>query len=134
MWLHYETFLLMRLTKELRDLYRVIATDPRPKVLIAPSRLAGAANLLRAKHVQVPLRGACGVVQELVYSLQHKEWEVALFCSGRSAKLAMAALCQEFPERTYLDLGSALDPLFGFQTRTGQVSTKQAWEYFAELW
>lgn len=133
-WMHYESLLLMRLTPELRDFYRVIATASRNKILIAPKRLAGAANLLRAEHHQIPLQGACSIYEDVVASLRRADWDVLLFCAGRAAKLIMADLCQEFPERTYIDLGSALDPLFGFQTRSGQVSTGEAWQYFAELW
>jgi hypothetical protein len=44
-----------------------------------------------------------------------------------------AKLATQFPTRTIIELGSALDPLFVGRTRSEQVEPEKAREYFKEL-
>ena len=60
-------------------------------------------------------------------------WSILLLAAGRASKMIAAKLATQFPTRTIIELGSALDPLFVGRTRSEQVEPEKAREYFKEL-
>lgn len=92
--------------------YAAVAADPRRKVWVAPERLAGAAAMLHADHVTVPLHVAHEHADDLAGQVAAGGWEVALFAAGRGGKIMQATLSETCPELTQVDVGSGLDLLF----------------------
>jgi len=120
-WVHFEALLLMRKSQALVDFYRAVQSDPRPKVYLGPHE--GAARWLGARHVRTPMiadlhRHSARIVEQL----EAQPFEVCLFGAGMAGQVAAIESWGNGPERTYISLGSAMDPLFGRKTRTQQLS------------
>lgn len=96
--------------------YLAVAADRRRKIFVGPSRLAGAAEMLDAYHVHVPLRVAHEAADEIVEAVDDL-FELALFAAGRGGKIMQAAFALRAPSMTQVDVGSGLDILFGGVTR-----------------
>lgn len=92
--------------------YRTVTSDSRRKALVAPERLSGAAAMLDADHVTVPLGVSHGehVVADTVEAVAG--YDVVLFAAGRGGKLMQADLSCWAPGVTQVDIGSGLDLLF----------------------
>lgn len=136
-WVHFETLLLHRLTPELLEFYRVLKADPRVKGVISGRRLWDASKMLGeiepGMWFTVDQNNAHIETSETISLVASFEWEILLLAAGHGSKLIAAALASKFPYRTIIELGSALDPLFVGRTRSEQVSTGDAREYFKEL-
>ena len=66
-------------------------------------------------------------------------FDVLLWAAGMAGTIPVVRLWEKFPSRTYINLGSAMDPLTrsatepkGY-TRSGQLSHARAKEFFREL-
>lgn len=98
--------------------YVTAARDDRWKVFVGPERLAGAAAMLGADHVPVPLQFAhdpahvLRVVQLLTSRPLGRGPEVAFFAAGRGGKIMQSWLSMDAPALTQVDVGSGLDILF----------------------
>jgi hypothetical protein len=93
---HYQVVLICKDAATLRDL---------PFPVMRDFRVGN--NAWKADH---------GRVQEIQDAIQRERWEGCLFlvCAGPFAKILVHRLYQAFPQNTYLDIGSTLDPdLFG---------------------
>lgn len=106
------------------DFWKTVANSDKPKIFVGPERLAGAANLLHAKHVKVPLLNAFSEYDSVLEVLKESVQEdaIVVFCAGMPAKCWIAELRFENPSLTLIDAGSSFDPLFVGQTRTNQTS------------
>jgi len=102
----------LRAGRQALDFYRAAATDDRRKVFVGPARLAGAARMLDAAHVHVPLHDSWRWTDELLARLSDEDPEVALFAAGRGGKIMQAHLALRSPKVTQVDVGSGLDILF----------------------
>ena len=131
----YGLLLLTRLAPKLLAFYTALAEDRRPKVLVGPVRLSGAQQMLRCgRMVEVPLVNAFGRYREIRHVLEEESsGEVFLFCAGMTSKVWISDLLRKRKTITCLDLGSALDPLFVGQTRSHQLSEKEARQFFRLL-
>jgi SAM-dependent methyltransferase len=134
-WVHFECVLLMRLAQPLLEFYRALAMDSRKKLLIGRPEMAGAAKMLRAGFLPIPM---CSDLRPHLAKLEHRigrgDFEILIYGAGMAGNVLAARLHQRYPNRTYISLGSALDPLFvGKKTRLVQVSPAAAREYFKEL-
>jgi hypothetical protein len=132
-WIHFESLLMMRTTPVLLEFYKALKEDRRKKVFVGPEPLIKAAKMLRADFCLSPWEEACREYSQIMEVLSRAIWGVALFCAGRSSKLIIAELSAKFPDRTLIDLGSSLDPLFIGQTRSQQILPEDAKKYFSEL-
>lgn len=131
--LHVDALHLHRLDESLLRFYRAAAADTRHKMYVAPLNLAAGAGMLRATHLPVLEYGASGHIDATVEQALEQEPEVVFVSAGYSTKPIIAALAAARPAGTYIDLGSALHPLFVGQTRRGQAPTDEARAFFEEL-
>ena len=100
--------------------YLAIAADPRPKFYVAPERLRGAAEMLGAKHIEVPLKHAWKEIWDARETLvdsgrsmdAHPFNGIVLVSAGRGGKLLQGQLCHDGYPWTQIDIGSGLDLLF----------------------
>ncbi len=131
--LHTEALLLHRVSDALIDFYRALIGDSRKKLLVAPSRVSFGGRLLGAAHVTVDSTRATSYLEKTIDAIEGADWEILITCCGRASKILAAHFTAKYPERTIIELGSALDPLFVGQTRGGQLPMKQAREMFEAI-
>jgi hypothetical protein len=132
-FVHFEALLLMRESKELLDFYRAVRTDPRRKIFTGPAECEPAAELMGARFLQVPMTGLFEEVQHITEILMAQSFDVLLWGAGMASSIVVANLVEQHPERTYINIGSAMDPLFRGKTRARQLTQRQARELFADL-
>lgn len=136
--LHSEALLIHRLSEPLIRFYSILRKlPPDQKVLVAPWKNAGAAEMLRCEHVATHLTHASSSheMTRILHPLRDgPPWKVCLLGCGRAGKLLAGALVSQYPDRTVIDIGSAMDVLFYGQTRSGQVLQADARAYFSRLW
>jgi Galactoside-binding lectin len=100
-------------------------------VFVGPGRLAGAAEMIRARHVVAPLATAHDDVDRIVDEIEASPWDIAVLSAGRGAKIVEARIARA--DKTVIDTGSAFDPLFVGPTRTLQIDSRAARSYFRHL-
>ena len=132
-FLHFEALLLMRESAALVDFYRVVKADSRRKLFMGPAGNAGAARLLGAEFLEVPMRGLFTCADALSEELIGREFDVLLYGAGMAGNVCAVRCWEKFPDRTYVNLGSAMDPLFRGRTRRQQLSRDRARLLFREL-
>lgn len=132
-WLHFEALLLMRESATLVDFYRAVKEDPRRKLFMGPSGNADAAKMLGAEFLSTPMDHLHACAGYLSDELISSKFDVVLYGAGLAGNLPVVHCWKKFPERTYINLGSAMDPLFRGRTREQQISPERARELFKEL-
>jgi hypothetical protein len=133
-WLHMETVLIHRLTPELLEFYRVLKADQRKKVMCAGMHLGGVRDLLSFEaFLQSDPANEHTRAWATSHILATWDWDILLLAVGHASKLIAATLASKFPDRTIIELGSALDPLFVGRTRGEQIEPEVARSYFKEL-
>jgi hypothetical protein len=117
---------------ETRRFWMAAREAKRPKIFVGPERLAGAATMLRAEHVVVPLVNAFGWYAEVRNRLltRLRPGMIFIFCAGMPAKGWIAEVLEACRGASCIDAGSAFDPLFVGNTRTGQLSREAAWDLY----
>lgn len=135
--LHFEALLLMRESEALVDFYRAIKEDPRRKVFIGPQSCAGAAKMLDADHCIVPITPDLHRYFEQASTMRLwdavEREEILLYGAGMAAHPQVVECWKRRPDLTYVNLGSAMDPLFRGATRRQQISRDRARALFREL-
>lgn len=132
-FLHFEALLLMRESEALLDFYRAVKQDTRRKVFMGPVECAGAAKMLGARHVVTPMHGLLDACVPLSLALR-EPFDVLLYGAGMAGNIPAVAAWITHPERMFINLGSALDPLFmGRKSRRQQISPERARAMFREL-
>jgi glycosyltransferase involved in cell wall biosynthesis len=93
------------------------------KVFVGPARLKPAAELLKARFIEVPLVDAFAEEEYIMQAcLEHcKRNTIFIFSAGMLSKVIISRLLQMCPDMTCIDAGSAFDPLFVGETRTFQA-------------
>lgn len=132
-FLHFETLLLHRESPQLFEFYQTIKHHPGRKVFMGPPECAGAARMMGARHVKTPISKLFRCVDRLLLALLAEPFDVLLYGAGMAGNIPAALCAQRFPERTYINLGSAMDPLFRGTTRLQQLSPAAATKMFKEL-
>ena len=133
-FLHFEALLLMRESAILLDFYRAVKQDPRKKLYMGPAENAGAAKMLGAEHLVTPMANLYADCDRLSVELATRKWDVLLYGAGMAGNIPVIECWEEYPERTYINLGSALDPLFmGHKSRRQQLAPLRARYLFREL-
>lgn len=131
--LHTEALLLHRKSQPLLEFYRTLAADTRIKVLVGPHRITNATSMLGAYFYGVHATQASESAKLTADVLSGVSWEILLTACGRASKLIAARLGERFPDRTIIELGSAMDPLFVGCTRSEQLPMDEAREFVGEL-
>lgn len=132
-WVHFEALLLMRESSELLDFYRAVKEDSRRKLFMGPAGNRDAAKMLGAEFLETPMRNLLTYTGALSDELITRNFEVLLWGAGMAGTLPVVRCWEYFPERTYINLGSAMDPLFRGRTRQQQIAPERAREFFREL-
>jgi len=134
-WLHFECLLIHRLSPELLEFYRVLKADSRRKALLAGPQVAEVGSIMLGAVPLIchPNNAHLTAKRDTVFLGEPTKWDILLLSAGRASKMIAAALAPKFPDRTIIELGSALDPLFVGRTRSEQVETEKAREYFKGL-
>ncbi len=103
-----------------QEFWRAVRESGKQKLFVGPARLAGAAKMLRAEHVEVPLVNAFGEYAAIRKRLMEcvKPGMILVLSAGPTAKCLIAELLTVCPDITAIDSGSAFDNLCGFITRT----------------
>lgn len=121
-WLHFEALLLMRESQALVDFYKAVRWDRRRKVYMGPIKNSGAARFLRANHMVTPMAPDLIAQREkLGAQLDAYEAEVVLYGAGMAGNVVAVDAWKRNTDRTYISLGSALDPLFSGRSRSQQL-------------
>lgn len=132
-WLHFEALLFMRESDALMDFYAAIANDPRRKLLVGPAELAPAARMLGASFFGIPM---CANLFDqrawMLDELLRHDWDVLLYGAGMAGNIPAVRCWEQYPGRTYVNLGSALDPLGRGRTRRQQLSSARVRSMFHE--
>ena len=131
--LHFETLLLMRISTTLLDFYQTVRFDRRRKLFIGPASNHGAARMLAADHLIVPDRDLFANVGWIKSKLDEIDPQVVLYGAGMAGNIPVVQHWAEHPDRTYIALGSALDPLFRGRSRSNQIRKDQAEKLFKEI-
>lgn len=131
--LHFEALLLNRRSDALLDFYRAVRDDPRRKLIIGAEWNEAAGPLLHANYIAVPARNLLSFRALLNSRMRSSAYEMLLFGAGLAGLVIATDQWILHPERTYIHLGSAFDPLYKGRTRGGQLSTYQAREWMNKL-
>lgn len=124
--LHYRSF-------SLETFYRTLIQDERRKIYVAPACLNQGMKLLGcARRVNVKRPDAFSEWKEISADLaaDNADDTIFLFSAGMGSKVWIAELMAEGKRITCIDLGSALDPVYIGQTRSGQPRRGDAMTFF----
>jgi hypothetical protein len=132
-FLHFESLLLMRESEALVNFYRAVKQDPRKKMFMGPWWNRDAAKMLDADFLETPTKDLFAHVDVLARQLTSRKFDVLLYGAGMAGTIPAVKCWERFPERTYVNLGSAMDPLFYRRTRRQQLATGQARALFSDL-
>jgi hypothetical protein len=132
-WLHFEALLLMRESAALVDFYRAVKEDPRRKMFMGPAGNAGAARMLGAEFIETPMENLLAHTGALTDELITRDFDVLLYGAGMAGNIPAIQCWERFPERTYVNLGSAMDPLFRGRSRRQQIPADRARRLFSDL-
>ncbi len=133
-WIHFEALLVMRESKALVDFYRAVKRDDRRKLYMGPKHLAPTAHMLGAyKHIVTPMKDLFKEVDQLTEILMKEEFDILLYGAGMAGNIPAIRVWEAFPDRTFVNLGSAMDILFGQRTRKQQLPKAIARRMFAGL-
>lgn len=121
--------------RPLRDFWCAVAGYTGRKVLVAPERLAGVANMLGcARHITVPVRDAYLDIETVQNHCMREVDDGAamfVFCAGMPAKRLIHKLHERTGGGAYLiDAGSSFDSLFVGDTRVDQATREDAIELY----
>ena len=109
--------------QKLKEFYLAIRKHDGPKIFVGPERLADAATLLKAQFFPVPAQDAYSQIDAAWNCLEDeiKPGGIYVFSAGMLSKVLIARAQKQVPDATYIDAGSAFDPLFFGETRTFQI-------------
>lgn len=124
-WIHFEALLLMPETQALMRFYRTLKDDRRKKLVMGP--MLGVAKMLGAKYLATPMRPDLhAYFVNGAPRLWDRDFDVLIYGAGMAAQPHVVECWRRHPERTYINLGSGLDPLFRGQTRQQQIPVRRA--------
>lgn len=132
-FLHFESLLLMRRSEALVNFYKTVQADSRRKLYMGPAGHVGAAKMLGADHLITPMGGVLPAVGKIRDELTERDFDVLLWGAGMASYIPVVQHWEFHRDRTYINLGSAMDPLFTGKTRIVQLSAREAREMFKEL-
>lgn len=131
--LHFEALLLMRQSPQLVDFYRAVREDKRRKLFFGHPDNAIGAIMMDADFLPAGTRMLPVDVPAIKSTLDRIDPEVVLFGAGMVGNIPVIQHWAEHQDRTYIALGSALDPLGRGRTRSNQIRKDQAERLFKEL-
>ena len=133
--LHFECLLLMRESDALLGFYRAVREDFRRKLLMGPAAWEPLAKVLKCDFLALPVMANLFSINEQVASeLKCSDFEVLLYGAGTAGHVSVIDCWEAHPERTYINLGSALDPACSRgKTRKQQLAPHRAKAFIERL-
>lgn len=126
-WIHFESLLLMRESTSLIEFYYTVRNDTRKKLLMGPKEWRPAAEILKSDFLEIPVStNLLKHVNEIKLALNGSEFDVLLYGAGMAGNIPIIDLWNSRRDRTYINLGSALDPIYRGQTRRQQIPVARA--------
>lgn len=134
-WLHFECLLLMRESPELLGFYRAVRRDGRRKLLLGPAMWSPLADLLRCGFLATPMMpNMVDIAPRIAEELKRTDFDVLLYGAGMAGHVAVVDCWAAHPARTYINLGSALDPACSrVRSRRQQIAPDRAAAFLARL-
>ena len=121
-FVHFEALLLMRDSEELVNFYKAIRNDKRKKLLMGPATWMPAADVLNTAFYGIPvIKDLHALKDEIRIGLDIRDFDVLLYGAGMAGNIPVIDHWNANPEKTYINLGSALDPLYRGRTRKQQL-------------
>jgi len=131
--LHFDA-LTLRQSDVLLNFYYALKHSKRRKLYLGPGSHKDVTSLLNVEHYPVPIvHNLFNRIDLLTGVLKSSTCDIILFAAGMAGAIAALRCFKEFPNKTYIHLGSALDPLYRGRTRGHQLSPKDAKELFTKL-
>lgn len=135
----FDAFLLHEdryLTEDLRNFYKLLKDDPRPKYYFARERMRDAARVFNMEFIPVPFPNSYDHFNKILHRVSKiaRPGVIILFSTGMLSKVMVYECHKLCKEMFVVDLGSAFDPLFVGDTRAkdnGQHLKVKS--YYAEI-
>lgn len=134
-WLHFEALLLMRISQSLKEFYVSVRNDDRRKLLMGPKEWAPAAKVLKTDFYEIPVSSTLfhSHIDAIRLELDTRQFDVLLYGAGMAGNIPVIDHWNALPEKTYINLGSALDPIYRGRTRRQQITAEQAQALFRSV-
>ncbi len=124
----FDALLLMRETAALLGFYRAVRNDARHKLLLGPVAWQPLADLLRCEFLALPMMpNLIDIAPQIAAELKRRGFDILLYGAGLAGHVAVIDCWLAHPTRTYVNVGSALDPACSRgRTRTQQLAPHRA--------
>ncbi len=134
-WLRFDALLLMRETDALLGFWRAVREDPRRKLLLGPASWFPLAELLRCDFLALPMMpNLVDIAPQITKELARQSFDVLLYGAGIGGHVAVVDCWSAHPGRTYVNIGSALDPACSRgRTRSQQLAPASAKAFLNRL-
>lgn len=134
-WIHFEALLLMRISQSLKEFYITVRNDKRRKLLMGPKEWAPAAKVLDTDFYEIPVSSTLfsSHLDDIRLELDTRQFDVLLYGAGMAGNIPVIDHWNALPEKTYINLGSALDPIYRGRTRRQQITAEQAQAFFRSV-
>lgn len=120
--LHFECVLLHRRSLSLAAFYRTLKHIDAKKVMIGPKEMQQAAIDLNCfKFIETPMVDLYNNLDSIERKLLADPFDIVLYGTGMAGNIPITNVWKKHPDRTYINLGSALDPVYRGKTRTAQL-------------
>jgi hypothetical protein len=108
------------LTEDLKEFYKLLKDDPRPKYYFARDRNKEACKVFNMQFIEVPWPNSYSYLEQVKQQVKEiaKPDIIILFSCGMLAKIMIYECFKIEPNMTVLDMGSAFDPMFVGSTRS----------------
>jgi hypothetical protein len=115
----------------LQDFFRAVRHDDRRKAFMGPQVISGTAAILKAEYIEYPRHYTD--ISEIKGRLDGKTFDVLIYAAGIGGAIPVFDCWRQHPERSFINIGSAMDPLFMGRTRSQHVSVDEARAFFARV-
>jgi hypothetical protein len=125
------------LTEDLREFYRLLKADKRPKHYFARERMREAAKMFNLEFHPVDYPNSYEHISEVLDFVKENilGGSIVLFSTGMLSKVMVYECHRLSRALTAIDLGSALDPMFVGNTRSEQEGQyKKVQEFMKEFY
>jgi hypothetical protein len=112
------------------NFWKAIKESKRHKIFVGPKRLDGVIKFLNIdKFVEIPEKDSFSAKPIIPVT----ENSIVLFSAGMASKVWIGDCVKSCSKATYIDCGSAFDPIFVGKTRTQQMDQQALLDFYAGL-
>ena len=133
--LDFAALLLMRESDELLGFYRAVREDPRRKLLMGPAAWEPLARTLKCGFLGLPVMpNLFSIAPQVADELKSRDFDVLLYGAGLAGHVMVTDCWSVHRGRTYVNIGSALDPACSRgRTRSQQIAPNRARAFLERL-